>query len=276
MFRRPDKRSSEPVTPPSPPPSILDSYVRDAPSPQGTIDLFAGEWSSRFPDRYGLTAGPAPLFEDPRVTWTVDQIGGVDGFQVLELGPLEGGHTAMLEWAGAEVTAVESNTRAFLKCLVVKELLNLRSTRFLLGDFVHFMESANQRFDLVMASGVLYHAPSPLRLLEAIAGLSDRVAIWTHYFDPAVVAANPHQQRMFAPEPTVVEWHGTKMRLHRRNYLESLDWSGFCGGPETSAMWMERDGILEALTTLGFGKISIQSDDLGNPNGACVMLLAQR
>jgi SAM-dependent methyltransferase len=283
MFRRRDRTASTPAptfgATPSGGPSILDQYVRDAPSQQLAIDVFAGEWSSRFPDHVGVTAGQVPLFTDPRITWVVERIGGRDAMRdlrVLELGPLEGGHTAMLDEAGAHVTAIESNTRAYLKCLVTKEILGLTRSRFELGDFVPFLATTDHRYDLLVASGVLYHSPDPIGLLENIARVADRVAIWTHYFHDEVVAADPGKARMFVPSVESVDWRGESIVLHRRNYLESLQWAGFCGGPEESALWMERDGLMTVLHGLGFGRIEVQSDDLDNPNGACVMLLAQR
>ena len=81
---------------------------------------------------------------------------------------------------------------------------------------------------------------------------------------------------MFVPEVVTVDWRGTPVVLHRRNYLESLQWAGFCGGPESSAMWMERDGLMAVLSGLGFDRIEVQADDLDNPNGACVMLMAEK
>ncbi|MEI2655533.1 MAG: class I SAM-dependent methyltransferase [Microthrixaceae bacterium] len=75
------------------------------------IDVFAGEWTSTLPAEADVQAGAVPLFADPRITWLIDHVGGVDGFRVLELGPLEGGHSAMLHQAGASVVAIESNTR---------------------------------------------------------------------------------------------------------------------------------------------------------------------
>jgi hypothetical protein len=39
---------------------------------------------------------------------------------------------------------------------------------------------------------------------------------------------------------------------------------------------MERDGLMTALRELGYTRIEVQSDDLENPNGACVMLFAER
>ena len=71
------------------PSAILDQYVQGAPDDQKALDIFAGEWSSAMPPEYaGLAAGAAALFEDPRLQWGIEQLGGVDGASVLELGPL--------------------------------------------------------------------------------------------------------------------------------------------------------------------------------------------
>src|SRR6058998_2055014 len=97
--------------------SILDYYVKSIPSEQNALDIFKGEWSSSLPPEKGLqTGGVAALFQDGRVKWAVEQFGGVEGQTILELGPLEGAHTYMLEKMGAaSVTAIEANTRAYLK-----------------------------------------------------------------------------------------------------------------------------------------------------------------
>src|SRR6187549_1828057 len=102
-----------------------DHYVTSPPSGQNAIDIFKGEWSSQFPPEAGeIQAGQWKLFEDTRLAWGLGRLGGIDGGNVLELGPLEAGHTYMLERAGAaSVVAVEANTRAYLKCLIVKEIL---------------------------------------------------------------------------------------------------------------------------------------------------------
>lgn len=255
---------------------ILDEYVRSLPSSQNAIDLFVGEWSSQFPTERHLEAGTVPLFEDPRISWAIEQMGGVRNRRVLELGPLEGGHTAMLDAAGALVLAIESNSRAYVKCLITKEVLGLTNSRFLLGDFDPYLAETPDRFDLVIASGVLYHSPDPLRLLSSMARVSDRVALWTHYFDEEIVASRPDLLRVFIDEPEVVEWQGIQRTLHRRRYLDSLEWGGFCGGPEASAIWLERDELLDSLQRCGFKDIKIQSDDRENKNGACIMLIASK
>jgi SAM-dependent methyltransferase len=258
-------------------PDFGTTYVSHAPSPQATIDLFAGDWSSAFPESLGVVAGTSTLFDDARITWVIDQLGDIDGWRVLELGPLEGGHTSMLHSAGASVTAVEANPRAFLRCLITKELLHLDSCRFLLGDFVAYLdESPDQRFDLVLASGVVYHSTDPVALLTKLAGRADRIAIWTHYFDASVLEAMPDQIRHFDPDVEEQQLDGRTLRLHRRDYFESVEWSGFCGGPAPYALWLEKDDLLAVLRHLGYESIEVGMDSPEHPHGPHILLLASR
>jgi hypothetical protein len=261
---------------PAPAANLLDSYTQLPPSPQLAVDLFAGDWSSALPAELGVEAGHAKLFADDRIGAVLDWLGdGVEGMSVLELGPLEGGHTYMLDRAGAQVTAVESNSRAYLKCLIAKELLAMRNARFLRGDFTAYLRDEPAPVDLVLASGVLYHMVDPGELLSLMAGVSSRLAIWTHYFDAAVVmaGASAHQ---FQADPVAVRTGDATYLLHPRDYLDALGWGGFCGGPETFARWMERGDILDLLGRLGFDDIEIAFDQPDHVNGPCFLLLARR
>src|SRR5262249_2961527 len=93
------------------------------------------------------------------------------------------GHAYQFEKMGvAEIIAVESNTEAFLKCLIVKNLVGLQKARFLLGDFVEFLKQDTSRYDLIFCCGVLYHMQNPVELIELMAARTDRVFVRTHYF----------------------------------------------------------------------------------------------
>ena len=59
----------------------------------------------------------------------------------------------MLEAAGATVIGVEANKDAFLKCLVVKELLQLQRCSFLCGDAIEYLQETADKFDVCVASG---------------------------------------------------------------------------------------------------------------------------
>ncbi len=273
-LRRPPKLPTHPA-PPVAVPSILDSYTRETPSAQLAVDIFAGEWTTALPPEAGATAGSIALYADPRIEFFINQAGGVDGRSVLELGPLEASHTYMLDRAGASVTAIESNSRAYLKCLIAKELLGLTRSAFQFGDFLPYLETTDQRVDLLVASGVLYHAPDPVRTLTAMARVADRIGLWTHFFDDAAMAANPGFERLF-DAPFQRDVGGRALTLHRRNYLEALEFQGFCGGPEESAVWMELDGLRGVLNDLGFARIEIGFDDRDHPHGPNVLLYAER
>jgi SAM-dependent methyltransferase len=170
-----------------------------APSDQNALDLFAGEWSSQPPaSRPELKAGVTPLFDDPRISWAHHKLiemgleGGVTNRDVLELGPLEGGHTYLLDRLGAKsVTAVEANARAYLKCLIAKETFGMPHARFLLGDCLAYLKTGDTVFDVGIACGILYHLTNPVELLELLGRRSRALFLWTVFYDPDFVTQNP-------------------------------------------------------------------------------------
>jgi hypothetical protein len=262
--------------PAGPAPAGLDWYCTAAPSPRNALDIFRGEWLSILPAEWGADqGGVAPLFADDRVTRGLERLGGVAGQSVLELGPLEGGHSWMLERAGAaSVTAVEANTRAFLKCLVVKELFGLRRTTFLCGDFVEYLRRDPPRFDLVLASGVLYHLRQPAELIALVARVTDRVLIWTHYYDEAVVRATPRLAAKF-PGSWAAEYGEFRHRLHRQVY-DNADSPRFCGGPAPDSHWMTRSDLLAGLNHFGFDDVAVLAEEAEYVHGPHILIAARR
>jgi len=256
--------------------SVLDSYVDRPPSGENAVAIFDGEWSSHLPPPYDRCTGAADLFEDARITWLSNLIGGFDGLRVLELGPLEAGHSAMMERAGAaSVVAIESNVRAYLKCLIVKELLGLSRCSFQLGDFVAYLRDFSDRFDLCVASGVLYHLDDPIGAIELMGRVSDRLFLWTHYYDAVVLDAIPgYAGKFHTGERT--DHDGFEYTRYRQEYGDALNWQGFCGGPGASSCWLGREDILGMLRHLGFERIEVGFDHLNHTNGPAFALLAQR
>jgi hypothetical protein len=260
-----------------PPLTILDRYCTGAPDPQTALDIFTGEWASMLPgDWRRYRAGAIPLFGDRRIAWGLKQLGGVVGQSVLELGPLEGGHSWMLEQAGAtSVTAIEANTRAYLKCLVVKELLGLQRTRFLCGDFVEYLRQSPPRYDFVLASGVLYHMTGPAELIGLVSQVTDRVLIWTHYYDERIIAATPRLAPRF-PRWTESEYRGFRHRLYRQEYAEAVDFPNFCGGSAPASHWLSRQDILDCLRYFGFDDQVVALEEPEHLHGPCFLIAARR
>lgn len=249
-----------------------EMYETRFPKPSNAIDLFEGEWSGEIPS---FPAGRVRFFEDPKIALWEDAIGGFAGKRILELGPLEASHTYAMERRGAsDIVAVEANTRAFMRCLIVKELLGLRA-RFLLGDFAKYLEEAGARFDLVLASGVLYHMIEPLEVIENISRTTDSMAVWTHYYDATMLMANPQLAPKFNHTPIVRSFHGATVEMHEQSYLDALSWSGFTGGTARTSFWVTRPGLMEVLATLGFD-IKIVLEEPHHPNGPAFAFVAKR
>ncbi len=256
---------------------ILDTYVLKKPAHQNVLDIFKGEWSSRLPDRLGLVTEPgtARLFEDARVDWAEQALGGFADWNILELGPLEGGHSYMFQNKNAaQVIAIEANTRAFLKCLCIKEILKLDRVSYELGDFMAFLENDHSHYDLVFASGVLYHMEEPVRLLDLISRVTDRLFLWTHYYDPEVMSQRKFRNK-FSHVQTL-EYAGVCYDSASQAYGNALSWAGFCGGPKSSSKWLTRDSIIKALNEFRFSSLQFNFEQPDHPNGPAFAICAHK
>lgn len=260
--------------------SVDHQFAAAAPSPQQTLDIFAGQWITAFPDDLNVHAGSVNHFDpnvDPRVSW-VDSVipGGIAGKSVLELGPFEAYQTALLEWAGASsVLAVEASRTAYLKCLTVKEVLGLKS-RFLYGDVHAFLDDCTDRFDILWASGILYHQTDPIGFLSRAAAVGDHLFLHTHYFDEEKVALTRRADRFIPARNRVVSWHGRDITLHYFDYASDTTAGDFAGGPRPFTNWLTREDIEFILTELGMTTITYGVDDPRNPAGPALFLLASR
>lgn len=253
-------------------------YARSGPSVQQTLDLFRGAWASRLPAALQpCEAGTAGLFEDPRVDWAAAHLAklGVEvkGADVLELGPLEGGHSYRLSQLGATVTAIEAHRDAYLKCLVVKELLSLSGVRFLYGDAVEYLRHCGTAYAVGFASGFLYHMSNPVELIQWLCERCRSVFVWTVYHDEAFAREHPTVPAGSGPV-TVATHGGFTHRLHRHDYGSGFAYNQFWGGPAPFSQWMEKDDILGAFEHFGFRRQIWETET--NPNGAALRLVAAR
>lgn len=254
---------------------INDNYVADAPADQLAVDLFKGSWASAIP-RPGLVSGDAPLFEDGRIEWLIQHRGRFDGQTVLELGPLEGGHTYMLEQAGAaSILSVEANTVAYLRCLVAKEILNTRNAHFILGDFDKYLAETEERFDFVLASGVLYHMMDPIKTLTNMMRVTDEIFIWSHFFDDQAMPKDDPRRLPFTGETQVHEVDGKSLTYHLRGYGDISAYANFTGGLMPGSVWLEKNETIAFMQAHGFD-VTLTFDHGGHQNGPAACLYAKR
>lgn len=250
--------------------TIHNTFVAAAPRPQNALDIFKGEWTVAMPKNSGLQAGnfPGDFFHDRRVLSAERAFNGFHGKTILELGPCEGHHTVMIAQRGAElVTAIEANTRAYLKCLIMKEVFNLTNAHFLLGNAVEFMKQTPEQFDILFASGFLYHQAEPDKALAAMSRVSDQIFVQTHYFDAAAIATS-YLSGHFDPGRQVNGLTYYPMRYRNRFAPDYL------GGVAEATNWIGKDDLLRTIRNLGF-KVEIVNDEI-TPNGPSLWFVATR
>jgi hypothetical protein len=256
-------------------PDVLDHYVTKYPGPQNAVDAVPG-WNHAFPPETGVSAGPAHFYQDSRIAWCLNEVGPLDNRVVLELGPLEGMHSYMLAKAGAHhVDAIEANALAYVRCLITKEILQIENVAFHLGDFNLWLENPPRRYDLIIASGVLYHSADPIKLLERIARNADTFYIWTHYFDSEAMKEDDLRRVPFSGKIEQRSFQDLSIQLFERSYFQAWRDPRFCGGFQDRHYWMTKQDILAILATLGFTSVTAH-DEPAHPNGPSLSIFARR
>ena len=243
----------------------LSKFTQKPPSPQNAVDIFGARWASDLSSLIpGIQAGPTNLLDDPRVNNDLlrnfaGEHGDLSGQLVLELGPLEGAHTYRLERLGASVTAVEANTEAYLKCLIVKELLGMSKAQFLYGDCLEYLRGEPVKFDIIFCCGLLYHVTDPFGLIELMTARTDRIYLWTHY--------QPSDSAQNSKGVSVVR-SGDSYTYYSRTNIDRA--SGvFWGGNATTSVMMTRTDIMRAFRKFGFEHYEVHEDNEDHPGGPC-------
>jgi len=239
--------------------SDLDTFVTDSARPDNGFRLFS-DWVCRVPLE-GVTTGDSLLFfpEDRRPKDVIDAFGPIKGWRTLELGSFEGAHTYQLENMGADVLAIEASPASFLKSLVVKNALSMKS-RFMLGDFQQYLTETSERFDFIFAAGVLYHMRDPLELLYQISLRTDRVMLWTHYLSEEQISGWPSELKS---RQTV---HGFTCDYHKLDYPSNWGSRAFAGTAAYCSRIRKQD-IIDGLKAFGFSSVRVVLDDVDHRGG---------
>ncbi len=163
---------------------------------------------------------------------------------------------------------------AFLKCLVTKELLDLRRCSFLCGDLIQYLSTSSERFDVCIASGILYHMVEPIRLIELISSSASSLIMWTHVYDDDALNHKDLAGRLSPARETV--YKEFRHHVYRHSYGLEARLSGFFGGTEPYSNWLSRADLLRALDHFGWTKVEVAFEELSHSNGPSLALVAVR
>jgi hypothetical protein len=169
---------------------------------------------------------------------------------------------------------VEANRKAFLKCLVTKELLDMRRCSFRCGDVAQYLASTDERFDVCIACGILYHMVEPVELIDLVSRVASRIVIWTHVFDEPALSNRNLTGKLDGPHE--VDYGGFVHRVYRHSYGLDSRLGGFFGGTHAHSNWLPREELLRALEHFGWSNIEIAFDEPLHPNGPALALVASR
>jgi len=112
-------------------------------------------------------------------------------------------------------------------------------------------------------------------LIKLISRVTDRLFIWTHYYDREVILNRKDLSHKFSPVITS-EYDGVSYEYSTQSYKDALAWSGFCGGFKPVSKWLTRDSIIKALTYFGFSDLKINFDHMDHPNGPAFAVCAKK
>jgi hypothetical protein len=161
--------------------------------------------------------------------------------------------------------------------LVLKEVLDLTRSRFLLGDCRAFLrDNPERRFDVCVASGILYHLDDPIDLLFLLSQACPKVYIWTHYFDSRRIVRRPSVHARFRSAAANRIRHGFEHVAHPYHYEFERFYSQFAGGSKHVAHWLEREQLIDALRHFGYAEIQVAFEEPDHIHGPAIAITAQK
>ena len=98
-----------------------DKFILDPPSDAAAFGIYKGAWHYKF-DELSRDRILEVVRRDARPQWCAEVYPNFKSFHIAEVGPGDGYNTAALEFLGArEVTSIEGNVDAFLRCLIFEK-----------------------------------------------------------------------------------------------------------------------------------------------------------
>ena len=200
-------------------------------------------------------AGVRPV-DDIRTQLVVDACGGsLDGRAVVDLGCLEGGFTlAFAQGGAASALGIEARELSVQRCELAKSLLGVENARFVVADIKDELVR-HDPFDVVFATGILYHVADPAGFLRTMRSACGHVALVdthiarideaTHDCSPIVskdVHGSTYRGRMFPEYPADVS----------DDAKEAMAWAAYS---DADAFWPLEDDLVQMMHDAGFARV---------------------
>jgi len=136
---------------------------------------------------YETAVDGANPFEDVRIDIVIEACGGsLDGRTVVDLGCLEGGFSlALAEQGAAHVVGIEARRISVERCRLAAGLRGTPNVEFVEADIKDEL-ARRDPFDVVLATGILYHVSDPAAMLRDMRSACRGVAV----IDTHVAAAD--------------------------------------------------------------------------------------
>ena len=107
--------------------------------------------------------------------------------------------------------------------------------------------------------------------------MSDRVFVWTHFFDETIAAQGDRYPHFDASRDVFKELDGFRCRHYYRSYLFKGEHPpNFSGGSNPFAYWLAKDDILRFVAELGLTDITVRSVASNHKAGPTLSFLAVR
>ena len=184
--------------------------------------------------------------------------------RILEIGPLEGHHSIILEKMGVRQNiAIEARAANLEKCARIKQKYHLEHTQFVQYNLENLYKgeitpSFEGPFDLVFCLGVLYHLPDPGRGLEWMRSQATTLFVGTEYFNGNAPSVN----------------YVYKGKVYKAAQAVEGGISDPVSGMSTASVYLCEDDLIRLIHEAGYATVSVLGKDLQN-NFPHITLLAE-
>jgi SAM-dependent methyltransferase len=218
------------------------------------------------PGVWTLPDDRTPPMDDARTMLVAQCLGGsFEGRSIVDLGSNEGGFTlAFAQLGAARSVGIEARSLNVRRAELARSLLGLDpeqggTAELVLGDVKTELARLGE-FDVVFASGILYHVSDPADLLAAMRRACTLVAVIdTHVADPEVVThgcSDLVTMQSDAAPPGSAGYRGRHFAEYDagagEREREELLWAAW---NDAAAFWPLEDDLVRMLHDAGFARV---------------------